>query len=48
VSEREGVGTAGNALIVGAFRGLGFAIVEQYLERGWSVVATRLVNQEAD
>lgn len=29
-----------NALIVGASRGLGLRLVQQYLERGWSVVAT--------
>jgi NAD(P)-dependent dehydrogenase (short-subunit alcohol dehydrogenase family) len=28
------------AMIVGASRGLGFALVEEYLEQGWSVVAT--------
>jgi NAD(P)-dependent dehydrogenase (short-subunit alcohol dehydrogenase family) len=28
------------ALIVGASRGLGFALVEEYLKQGWSVVAT--------
>jgi len=28
------------AIIVGASRGLGFALVEEYLRRGWSVVAT--------
>jgi len=27
-------------MIVGASRGLGFALVEEYLRRGWSVVAT--------
>jgi NAD(P)-dependent dehydrogenase (short-subunit alcohol dehydrogenase family) len=32
--------TTGNALIIGASRGLGLAIVEQYLKRGWTVVAT--------
>jgi len=28
------------AMIVGASRGLGFALVEEYLKQGWSVVAT--------
>jgi NAD(P)-dependent dehydrogenase (short-subunit alcohol dehydrogenase family) len=28
------------ALIVGASRGLGLAMVEEYLKRGWSVIAT--------
>ncbi|WP_186064977.1 SDR family NAD(P)-dependent oxidoreductase [Burkholderia gladioli] len=28
------------ALIVGASRGLGFALVDQYLQRGWRVIAT--------
>ena len=32
--------SSSNALIIGASRGLGLAIVEQYLERGWHVVAT--------
>ncbi len=31
---------AGNAFIIGASRGLGLAIAEQYLKRGWHVVAT--------
>lgn len=29
-----------NALIIGASRGLGLALVEEYLKRGWHVVAT--------
>ncbi|MGH8158030.1 MAG: SDR family NAD(P)-dependent oxidoreductase [Rhodanobacter sp.] len=27
-------------LLVGASRGLGFAMVEEYLKRGWRVIAT--------
>jgi len=29
-----------NLLLIGASRGLGFALAEEYLKRGWSVVAT--------
>ncbi len=29
-----------NLLLIGASRGLGFAMAEQYLQRGWSVTAT--------
>lgn len=29
-----------NLLLIGASRGLGFALAEQYLKRGWNVVAT--------
>src|ERR1700678_4400817 len=29
------------ALIIGASRGLGYALVEEYLRRGWHVVATQ-------
>ena len=29
-----------SALLIGASRGLGYALVEQYLKRGWRVVAT--------
>jgi len=32
--------SGGRALIIGASRGLGLAIAEQYLKRGWTVVAT--------
>ena len=32
--------SAGHAFIIGASRGLGLAIAEQYLKRGWHVVAT--------
>jgi NADP-dependent 3-hydroxy acid dehydrogenase YdfG len=28
------------ALIIGASRGLGYALVEEYLKRGWHVIAT--------
>ena len=34
-----------SAVIIGASRGLGFAIVQELLERGWRVVGT--VRQEA-
>ena len=32
--------SASTALIVGASRGLGLALAEEYLKRGWRVVAT--------
>lgn len=32
------------ALLVGASRGLGFAMVEEYLKRGWRVIATARAN----
>jgi NAD(P)-dependent dehydrogenase (short-subunit alcohol dehydrogenase family) len=32
-----------NLLLIGASRGLGFALVEEYLKRGWHVVATERV-----
>jgi len=31
-------------LLIGASRGLGFALAEEYLERGWHVVATERIN----
>jgi NAD(P)-dependent dehydrogenase (short-subunit alcohol dehydrogenase family) len=37
MSERNGQGTA---LIIGASRGLGLAIAEEHLKRGWSVTGT--------
>ena len=30
-------------LLIGASRGLGFALAEEYLKRGWHVVATERV-----
>ena len=32
-----------NLLLIGASRGLGFALAEEYLKRGWHVVATERV-----
>jgi NAD(P)-dependent dehydrogenase (short-subunit alcohol dehydrogenase family) len=40
VSEENGIMSEKTALIVGASRGLGLALVEEYLKRGWRVVAT--------
>lgn len=34
-------------LLIGASRGLGFAMVEEYLERGWRVIATGRENSTA-
>ncbi|WLS80857.1 SDR family NAD(P)-dependent oxidoreductase [Erwinia pyri] len=36
----QSTATAKTVLLIGASRGLGFAMVEQYLQRGWQVIAT--------
>ena len=39
--------TTKNLLLIGASRGLGFAIASEYLKRGWRVVATELNHSPA-
>lgn len=38
----------GRALIIGASRGLGLGLVHAYLERGWTVTATRRIQSDPD
>jgi NAD(P)-dependent dehydrogenase (short-subunit alcohol dehydrogenase family) len=37
---------AGTALIIGASRGLGLGLAEEYLRRGWDVIATQRASSE--